>query len=135
MITDHYSLVEWCLGVLSILVGISFLFNPKMIPNYVDLFLSEDKQDQVFIHLIALWFLGLGVLIVAVHNDWHMGLSLITTLIGWVWIIKCFLWLAFPKYLRAITKKLAPFFIKPMLCMGYSVMAILLGVAILWNHF
>ncbi len=135
MVTDHYSLVELVLGISFTLWGVTILINKNILTSFVKLFLSDDQEFEGISYLIATMFLILGIIIVCVHNDWYMGLSLITTVLGWILVLKCFLWLAFREFLKIKMKKMLPILLNEWMNLSYGLSLIILGIATLWNHF
>lgn len=47
----------------------------------------------------------LGVLIVVNHNIWDMNWRLLITLIGWIILIRGFIWTTFPKKIQSMVTK------------------------------
>ena len=135
MITDQYSLVELVLGASFVLWGISSLINKHLLKSQIKLFLSNESPQEAISYLVATMFLVLGIIIISVHNDWYMGLSIVTTVIGWILVVKCFLWLAFKKSLMPMMRKMESLFLKRWVNLSYGIALIVLGVATLWNHF
>lgn len=84
--------IEWFGGLLLIIIGLSHVVQPKL-------------WVRLFIDLFALPYAGLivgvftvpfGLLIVAGHNTWVLGVPLIVTIIGWGWTVKGTLYLLCP---------------------------------------
>ncbi len=134
MITDHYSLVELVLGIGFTLWGVSSLFNKNILKSHIHLFLSDEETHETISYLVTTMFLILGAIIISVHNDWYVGLSLITTIIGWALVIKCFLWLSFRKFLKPTVKNMKNILLSKWMHLGYSSALVILGLATLWNH-
>ena len=134
MIMDIYSLVECVLAGALFLWGISAVFNISSFQNAVNVFFKEDELSSFLTHFFALMLLPLGLAIVFTHNDWVMDISVIVTLIGWVWTIKITLWLLIPRLMKKTFSSLVPYMLNPWFIRIYGISMAAIGLFIFYPY-
>ena len=132
MIIDLYFLVEKLTGSSMFLWGLALFINPKILISFFNVFVENEKENEVLRYFIAGLFLTFGLIIVWVHNDWHPSSSLLVTLVGWILIIKAMLWISFPRFFSKIGKKFFKNIVESTwFAYAYSLGLILVGLFIL----
>ena len=126
MVDNLYSLVEVVLGTSLLLWGVALIIHVKSAQTVVD-FIVNDDDSTVLIYIVAAVFLSGGLAIVWIHNEWVFDFPVIVTLIGWIWTIKCFLWLVIPGTLKKVLKIFQPFLKNHWLIRGYGAFIAVFG--------
>lgn len=67
---------------------------------------SEMKHSQMFTAIMGSFTTLLGMLIVSFHNVWVADWTVLITVIGWTLLVEGIFYLAFPKTLLSLYKKL-----------------------------
>lgn len=134
MTEDIFSLVELVAGLTFILLGLAQFINKDIMRTYADLFSSNRDSNQAISQVILVAAMIFGLIIVSTHNDWSMGLSIITTAVGWVFVIKSFLWLAFRNKLMSLVRKMKPIMLHPMFNFLIGAFMIVVGALITYGH-
>ena len=132
MVDNLYSLVEVVLGSSLLLWGLALVIHVKPAQTVIDFIM--DDSSELFTYVVAAVFLTWGLAIVWIHNEWVFDFPVIVTLIGWIWTIKCFLWLIIPGLLRKALKPLQPFLKNHWFIRGYGVFIALLGKLIIFSY-
>jgi len=135
MLTDFYSLVETVAGSVLMIWGIALLVNKNVLSRMYKAFTTDINQNEVLTYLTATMFLILGLIIVWTHNDWYWGSSLIVTLLGWLIVVKTFLWMTWPKKLSSLAQFFSPWINKAWFQIAYGILIIVLGLIILSKYF
>ena len=133
MVDNLYSLVEVVLGTSLLLWGVALVIHVKSAQTMID-FIVDDNYSPIFTYIVASVFLSGGLAIVWIHNEWVFDFPVIVTLIGWVWTIKCFLWLIIPGTLRKVLKTLQPFLKNHWFIRGYGAFIAVLGKLIIFSY-
>jgi len=133
MVDNLYSLVEVVLGTSLLLWGVALVIHVKSAQAMID-FIVDDKYSSIFTYIVASVFLSGGLAIVWIHNEWVFDFPVIVTLIGWIWTIKCFLWLVIPGTLRKVLKTLQPFLKNHWFIRGYGAFIAVLGKLIIFSY-
>ena len=133
MVDNLYSLVEVVLGTSLLLWGVALVIHVKPAQAMID-FIVDDQYSPIFTYIVAAVFLSGGLAIVWIHNEWVFDFPVIVTLIGWVWTIKCFLWLIIPGTLRKVLKTLQPFLKNHWFIRGYGAFIAVLGKLIIFSY-
>ena len=83
-------------GLYFVSFGLACAMNPDQIRKmYQEL--SSNKNALMFGGILALLF---GAIIISIHNKWELGWSLIVTIIGWWSLIKGFLLISHPEFIK-----------------------------------
>ncbi len=82
------------LGVYCVIIALTILSNKAMYRSVLKSFAS----NQALLYLSGFLALGLGLMIVLLHNTWNTGPEVIISLIGWIVLLKGVVRLAFPAY-------------------------------------
>lgn len=130
-----YDIAEIVVGWTMVLWGVGSLINPKVIQSYIQFSTSNDEMHETVSYLVYPLLFILGLIVITIHNDWYLHLSVITTIAGWVLTLKAFGWIAFRKHFKRLAKKLSPTMSQPWFNYTYSGVMVLLGLAVLWNVF
>ena len=130
MVDSLYSLVEVVLGSSFILWGIALAVNTRSLQDFLD-FLTHHELSPHATYILASLLLPWGLSIVWLHNEWAFDFPVIVTLVGWAWVIKCMLWLMFPRVLKKAYNWLVPTLQNPWFIRGYSAVLIVLGWLVL----
>ena len=133
MVDNLYSLVEVVLGTSLLLWGVALVIHVKSAQAVID-FIVDDNYSPILTYIVASVFLSGGLAIVWIHNEWVFDFPVIVTLIGWVWTIKCFLWLVIPGTLRKVLKTLQPFLKNHWFIRGYGAFIAVLGKLIIFSY-
>ena len=133
MVDNLYSLVEVVLGTSFFLWGVALIIHVKSAQAAID-FIMDDESSNVLIYLMAALFLSWGLAIIWIHNEWVFDFPVIVTLIGWVWTIKCFLWLIIPGPLKKGLKVLYPVLKNHWFLRGYGAFIAVLGALIIFSY-
>ena len=133
MTTDLYSLIEQLAAWLFIQWGCVILINGGILKKYLGLFRSEDEKHEMMSFIMAALFSVFGVLIILTHNDWVFGPSAAVTVMGWILAVKYTLWLAIPKVMRKIVKKLEPVIMSAYFSPVIGCASIALGGLVFWG--
>lgn len=84
------------LGVFYVIFGIALLLNKKMINTLMTI--MRDDGKLFFLAFITIMF---SLPIVLFHNIWDSYLAGFVSFIGWAGLLKGFLQMAFPDYIRS----------------------------------
>ena len=87
-----YKQIELLVAISFFIIGLSHFLQPK---PWIDFFRLLLKQGYAGVFINGLLTLPLGVLIVAFHNSWRGG-STIVTVIGYAYLIKSLVAFCFP---------------------------------------
>lgn len=85
--------IEILLAINLFVIGLSHILQPRA---WAELFIWLRGKGTAGVFIVAFMHLPIGVLIVAFHNVWE-GLPMLTTILGWAWTIKGFLYFNFPQ--------------------------------------
>lgn len=133
MVDNLYSLVEVVLGTSLLLWGVAFVIHVQSVQAIID-YVVDDDSSLILIYILAGVFLSGGLAIVWIHNEWVFDFSVIVTLIGWIWTIKCFLWLVVPQYFRKVLKTFQPVLKNHLVIRGYGAFIAVLGALIVLSY-
>ncbi|MCY4513213.1 MAG: hypothetical protein OXB86_05955 [Bdellovibrionales bacterium] len=133
MVDNLYSLVEVVLGSSLLLWGMALVIHVKSAQAVVD-FIVNDETSFTLTYIMAAVFLSWGLAIIWIHNEWVFDFPVIVTLIGWLWTIKCFLWLVIPGPLRKGLKILYPILKNHWFLRGYGAFIAVLGALIIFSY-
>ena len=133
MVDNLYSLVEVVLGSSLLLWGAALVIHVKSAQAVID-FIVDDDSSVLLTYIVAAVFLTWGLAIIWIHNEWVFDFPVIVTLIGWIWTIKCFLWLVIPGFLRKVLKILQPYLKNHWFIRGYGVFIAVLGKLIIFSY-
>ncbi len=89
---------------LMFIVGLSELIHAKTWATYLEELFDTGHSAIVF---VPFWLL-FGLVIVNGHNIWVMGPPVIITILGWIMVIKCALYLLVPQAMLGLAKKMRP---------------------------
>ena len=134
MVDNLYSLVEVVLGTTLILWGAAVMIHVRSAQAVMDFVLKEEGLSPVFTYAFTAALLPWGLAVIWIHNEWIFDFPVIVTLIGWVWTIKCFLWLTIPGFLRKVLKPLRPVLKNHWFLRGYGVFIAVLGGLIILSY-
>ena len=97
----QHSVVERALSIIYLTMGVSLLLQPKTWVKHIDDLISSQN-------MFALGFMitVLGGFIVSSHNHWDWSPHVITTVVGWIALVKGFLILTFPAGMIRLTQKM-----------------------------
>ena len=90
--------IERVLSFALLVYGLSHMIQWKMWAE----FLTEATKHRFGALFIAMPTLAIGLFIVAGHNVWVLGIPLITTLLGWGYVIKSSIYLLWPGTIRRV---------------------------------
>ena len=133
MVDNLYSLVEVVLGTSLLLWGVALVIHVQSAQAFID-YVVDDDSSSVLTYIVAAMFLSWGLAVVWIHNEWVFDFPVIVTLIGWIWTIKCFLWLIIPKYLRKVLKTVQPVLKNHWFIRGYGAFIAILGGLIVLSY-
>ena len=75
-------------------IGVSHIVQPRA---WAEFFKGLREKGTTGSFINGWIHLPLGALIVAFHNVWH-GIPAVLTVMGYAWVIKSFIYFAFPRY-------------------------------------
>lgn len=93
--------IERALSLALVIYGLSHIVQRRLWAE----FLSQATGHRFGAFFIAIPTLAIGLLIVAGHNVWVMGIPVITTLLGWAYVLKGTAYLLWP---HAVRKAMPP---------------------------
>lgn len=85
------------LGIIFLIVGISILINRANMRAVITDFIDH----PAFLVIVGFLNVVMGALIVASHNIWQPNWAVLITIVGWLLLIRGFVLLAFPSFVRA----------------------------------
>lgn len=86
-------LIAKIIGIYYLTAGFGMLLNPKSFRKMIE----EYEKSVAISFLGGIMALGIGLLIVLNHNTWTKDWTTLVTLVGWLAVIKGFLFTAFPQ--------------------------------------
>ena len=134
MVDNLYSLVEVVLGASLILWGAAVVIHVRSAQAVLDFLLGDEGLSPVFTYIFTAALLPWGLAVVWIHNEWVFDFPVIVTLIGWIWTVKCFLWLVIPDLLRKFLKPALPALKNHWFLRGYGVFIAILGILIILSY-
>lgn len=90
--------IERALSLALLIYGVSHMAQRGL---WVE-FLTQATKHRFGAFFIAMPTLAIGLVIVAGHNVWVLGIPVITTLLGWAYVIKASIYLLWPKTVRRV---------------------------------
>ena len=84
------------LGVFYVIFGLGLILNKKLSETLMDIIKDDGK-----LFLLALFTIFFSVPIVIFHNVWDSVLSGIVSVFGWLGLLKGFLQIPFPDYIKS----------------------------------
>lgn len=111
------------IGIYAIAAGLSGLLMPRRWMEIVD----GLRRDPALIYVTGAFTFALGAAIVLAHNLWRDPLALLVTAIGWAAAIEGLILIAFPEPLLRLATNL----VRPGATRVFSIVALVLGVALL----
>ena len=134
MISDIYSLVDVVVASVLCISGLVVLINKEVIKTFYDELTK--KGNELWIYVISFSFLIAGLIVVWTHNDWYLkSPTIITTLFGWIVVIKTSFWLAFPKAIPFLLPKFKFLIFNPWFRIAYALALITLGLVLFSYYF
>ncbi len=94
-------IVERVLGIYIAVVGWAIIINPK---HWFET-LQEMRKNLPVDLIVGIISLLFGAVIVTVHNIWVLSPAMITTIIGWLALLKGFILLTIPSYMFQLTDR------------------------------
>jgi uncharacterized protein YjeT (DUF2065 family) len=120
-------LMEWFVAFVLMLTGMSHMLYPRL---WADLFryLLQFRFAGLIVGSLTL---PLALLVVIWHNVWALGIPVIVTIVGWIWLAKSILYLLYP---AALTKAASPHMDHPRRFMIAGAILLVLGAAVVINR-
>ncbi len=84
------------LGLYFLSIGLAFLIHPDRLRTIY----PRVIKDESFLMIGGMIALLLGAVVVSIHNTWVLGWPIIITLLGWWSLIKGFMLLVTPNFIR-----------------------------------
>lgn len=75
-------------------IGLSHIFQSRA---WAQFFIDLHRKGEFGSFVCGFMNLNMGALVVAFHNVWH-GLPIILTVMGYVWVLKSFIYFVFPRH-------------------------------------
>jgi uncharacterized protein YjeT (DUF2065 family) len=84
------------LGLYFLAIGLAFIIYPNRLRKVY----PQVMKDEGFLMLGGMFALLIGAVVVSIHNVWVLGWPIIITVLGWWSLIKGFMLLVNPSFIR-----------------------------------
>lgn len=118
------------LGFYFVIAAIAMLIHPQKWREFI----TEVTQNRNLVMLAGIGTLLFGLTIVLTHNDWTIGVPILVTLVGYVWVVRGIARLCFPDLVAEYGPRFAQkttFFVLNILLLVVGVLFLLFGYMIL----